>query len=351
MVHFLRSAISETKTNMKVNSITCLLFSDLTSWEREGVNPLLRLLALEHEVKIEELDANRTRTFKGADARGVFWIFAHRWEQALALVKVPPGSKIFVSVLSSAPSSPLLPALFWRRLFNPPQNVHWLAHSPLSFRFLCEIRGMAQSMVTFLPLPFSGLGKKLGGGRRDRVSVGVLARYSPDANLHYALNIAHYVTQRKTPAHFYFLGAGTLEKHLRAMIEELGLQTSVTLAFPDAGALDELDLLLYPPLQNHHFLPVMLAASRGVPVVASELPGIETYIRDGHTGFVVPINDTKPMAELILRLVQDRNLRVTLGQKLESHLGASLGLENLAADYAGVLDGKMVPPRIISQAA
>lgn len=332
---------------MTSTPITCLLFSDLSPWEREGIQALLHYLHLEHAAKVEELEIEQKNVFKGTSARGTFWIFAHRWESALASLRLPVGSRIIVSALSSSAPASFLPALFLNRFRREFAKVSFVAHSPLSFRFLCEIRGISQTQVSFLPLPVQARGVKL-TSRPDRITVGVIARYFTDANLHYLLNVAHYVFQKKSQLHFFLLGTGPLEKHLRNIISELGIQSAVTLAKPDLATLDEVDLVIFSPLQNHHFIPIQLAASRAIAVIANEMPGIEQYLQDGKTGFVVNVNETKPMAELALRLAQDQQLRKSLGDKLQSHILSTFSMSALARNYEAVLKGDALSPKIVS---
>jgi glycosyltransferase involved in cell wall biosynthesis len=105
------------------------------------------------------------------------------------------------------------------------------------------------------------------------------------------------------------------------MIQSLGLEKSVEII--DTVVCDpiaDLDVLLYVPLRNDHFLPVLLAGAARVPTLCSEIPGIQDFMTDGQEGFILPVHETKPMGELILRLVQDAAMREALAGRLQSHL-------------------------------
>jgi len=58
---------------------------------------------------------------------------------------------------------------------------------------------------------------------------------------------------------------------------------------------------------------VLEALACGTPVVATAVGGIPEQLRDGVTGFLVPVGDANAMAEAIRRLLTDRALRVQLG--------------------------------------
>jgi glycosyltransferase involved in cell wall biosynthesis len=64
-------------------------------------------------------------------------------------------------------------------------------------------------------------------------------------------------------------------------------------------------------------LPVALLEAMGAScaVVASDLPGINEAVRDGHNGLLVPPGDAGALAAAITRLADDPSLRATLGVK------------------------------------
>ena len=98
-------------------------------------------------------------------------------------------------------------------------------------------------------------------------------------------------------------------------------------------------MLLYVPLRNEHFIPVLLAGQAGIPVIASEIPGIEELVTDSKEGFIVPVNETRPMAELLLRLSGDALLRKNMGANLRKRLGENLSPEKLNSDYERLFFG------------
>ena len=332
--------------------ITCVFFSDLLPWERKGVEPVVECLS--HMFEVKSIDVTtRTRTMlRGKKARGPIWIFSSRWEEALHSLKLPSGTRTFVSVLAPPAPTTLFPALFWRKLRTFSSSVHLIAHSPLSFRFLCEIGGLPQDQVRYLPVPIaSGASRSPHPVVADVVSVGALARFTSESNLNYFLNVAHYVTQKRQNVHFKVLGAGPLRRHLTEMVQDLGLKSSVSVVEASENVLGDLNVLLYLPLQNSHFIPLMLAGACKVPIVASELPGIENFIQDGRNGFIVPVNDTKPMAELVLRLADDLIFRRSLGERLSAALAEKFSPDKLVDAYAALLLGASPAARGISQAA
>jgi glycosyltransferase involved in cell wall biosynthesis len=56
------------------------------------------------------------------------------------------------------------------------------------------------------------------------------------------------------------------------------------------------------------------AGSNGVPSVIFNIPGLEDIITDGANGFVVEQDDLKGMAEKVVKLLSDDELRLSIGQ-------------------------------------
>ena len=74
------------------------------------------------------------------------------------------------------------------------------------------------------------------------------------------------------------------------------------------------DLFVLPSLEDN--LPNMLleALSSATPVVAFAVGGISEVVRDGVNGRLVPVGDEREMAEALLSLVADSQMRRTLGE-------------------------------------
>jgi glycosyltransferase involved in cell wall biosynthesis len=125
--------------------------------------------------------------------------------------------------------------------------------------------------------------------------------------------------------------------HISHMVSELELEKTVDVVETN-NLVDvaDMDIFLYGPLRNDHFLPLLIAGGQGIPVLANEITGIEQFVTDGHTGFVVPVNEVKPMAELIIRLSDDKSLRNAMGNALKERLSEKFSYTVLAENYEAV---------------
>lgn len=108
------------------------------------------------------------------------------------------------------------------------------------------------------------------------------------------------------------IGDGVDESDLRRMSREVPrvvfagfLQYS---QLPQFLALS--DVFVFPTLGDPHGLVVEEAMAAGLPVITSEAAGdIHTRVLDGENGFVVPPRDVDAMAQRMMQLAKDPNLR------------------------------------------
>jgi glycosyltransferase involved in cell wall biosynthesis len=114
-------------------------------------------------------------------------------------------------------------------------------------------------------------------------------------------------------ARMLIMGRGPDEARLRSLVDRLSLADQVT--FTGHLPWDQLvqilhqaDVFLNPSPKEGWGLTVIEANQCGVPVVASDRPGLRDSVRDGQTGLLVPYGDDRAMAQAALRLLHDRDL-------------------------------------------
>jgi glycosyltransferase involved in cell wall biosynthesis len=52
-----------------------------------------------------------------------------------------------------------------------------------------------------------------------------------------------------------------------------------------------------------------------LPAIVTDIPGNQEWIKDGSTGLLFPVRDYKALAERIVKLSRDEDLRNTLAEK------------------------------------
>jgi glycosyltransferase involved in cell wall biosynthesis len=121
------------------------------------------------------------------------------------------------------------------------------------------------------------------------------------------------IRQDLPDARLLVMGRGPDEGRLRRLVQRLDLGDHVRftghLKREDlAYTLHRAHLCLNPSPKEGWGLTVVEANRCGVPVVASDRPGLRDSVRHEQTGLLVPYGDSRAMAQASLRLLHDRDL-------------------------------------------
>ncbi|MCU7550851.1 glycosyltransferase family 4 protein [Chitinophagaceae bacterium LB-8] len=111
-------------------------------------------------------------------------------------------------------------------------------------------------------------------------------------------------------------------EHVQQFIQKNELTTIAEVRGPLYGdekkkILMESDILVFPSYYKNEAFPVTIleAMQAGIPIIASNNGGIQEMIDQGQTGFVAPIKDREAILEKVELLINDPELRASLGRK------------------------------------
>ncbi|HMC82723.1 MAG TPA: glycosyltransferase [Candidatus Polarisedimenticolia bacterium] len=162
-------------------------------------------------------------------------------------------------------------------------------------------------------------------GRRDlgigegEFLVGALGHLAPHKGHAVLVEAARRVVAREPKFRFVLTGKGEEEADLRRQIEAAGLSSVFRLTGfrkEVAAILSALDVLAFPSLSGEGSPAVLKEAMAcGVAVVASDISGVGEIIQTGREGLLVPSGDPEALAEALLRLARDRELRVECARR------------------------------------
>jgi glycosyltransferase involved in cell wall biosynthesis len=116
------------------------------------------------------------------------------------------------------------------------------------------------------------------------------------------------------------IGDGDLRSSYESLARRLSISDRVSFLgklSPDElpSAYQSSDVLVLPSLSGAEAfgLVALEAQSSGVPVIASDLPGVRTVVADGESGILVPCGDVEALVVAIKRLESDKELRANMG--------------------------------------
>lgn len=175
--------------------------------------------------------------------------------------------------------------------------------------------------------------------KKDAVWVGAIAELVRNKGLTFAVEALSRMEKSDAPA-FIVIGEGDERKNLTEAIKTAKLDSSFLLAgfIPDAReTLSAFDIFALPSVKEGLPYTLLEAGLARLPVVASDIPGIEDIIEHGVTGLLVPSHDPEALARALTRLKNDSALRVRLGsalyEKVSAHFSPEAMLEGTVALY------------------
>lgn len=273
---------------------------------------------------------------KDFSADDCLWFWTKDWRRTInEISNFSLKQKCLISVLSTTEQkSSVWGVLFETLKVTIPSNVMLVAHSPLSYRFLVEIVGLAEAQVVQLPLPLPSTSIR---ETNEVFSLGCLCPLVEENNLHFILTVAHSLKKKKEDFNLWFLETGHLRSHLEKLALDLDLKDQVN--FLPFGQKENLDVLLYFPERNDHFIPVLLAASKGAVPVTKSLPGIGQFIADTQSGFVFEEETTGAIADSLFALSKKPELCCRMGAQFQQKMVEQLDPDRLVQKYVKVLQG------------
>ena len=152
--------------------------------------------------------------------------------------------------------------------------------------------------------------------------IGLVGRLSPWKGQHVFLEAAAAVRKQVPEARFQIIGSAMFgeeayEAEVRQLCERLGLTECVEFTGfrKDVPALiGQLDILVHASTIGEPFGQVVVEGMiAGKPVVATDGGGVPEIVQDGVTGWLVPMGESAPMAEAILRLLGDPEAAAKMG--------------------------------------
>jgi glycosyltransferase involved in cell wall biosynthesis len=155
------------------------------------------------------------------------------------------------------------------------------------------------------------------GWQPDRVHVVSVGRLVDQKRVDWLLQAWALNRDLWERARLWIVGDGAERKALERMARELGLGDSCVflgsqpqgLAFIGAG-----DITVFTSMYESFGNVSLESMLCGKPVLATHVAGIDSTLRDGVEGFLVPPEDPRALADRLRQLIDDAPLRTRMGQ-------------------------------------
>lgn len=235
---------------------------------------------------------------------------------------------------------------------------HWVAYRRAD-RIVCVAPSLLERITTreFAPVRkaitlFNGVLKPAHGGPEDARAlrrewgaeagttvVACIGRLHPVKNHLRFLEAFALARSRIGGSILIMTGEGPLQAETVDKVRSLGLGEHVRMLGlrKDVGRiLAAADIFALPSLNEGHSISLLEACSHGKAILASRRGGNPDIVSHGESGLLADPESPKDMAECLVRLAADPDLRLALGQGAEKAFLGRFSMEACAAGYAQV---------------
>ncbi len=153
------------------------------------------------------------------------------------------------------------------------------------------------------------------GVAEDTMLIGMVAMLEKNKGHRYVIEAMKEVAKRYPTAQLLIIGEGEERANLTRQITKLGLTDNIKLLGirDDVAVIDRaLNLFVVASFRETASLVALESMASGCALITTDCGGPTEFIRDGENGLVVPVNDSKSMANALMKLLGDPELRMRL---------------------------------------
>jgi len=205
-----------------------------------------------------------------------------------------------------------------------------------------EGEGIAPEKIVVIP---NGIRLKAQSAKRkvasqnSKLTVGTLGRLTVEKGTRVFVEAIPYLIT-SSPHHLDFIiaGDGKLRPELEKQVRSLGIKDKVTfLGFvPEEKKFEVLlsfDIFVFPSLAEGFGIALIEAMAVGLPCVVSDLPVLCELTDNGRCALLFKTGNAQDLAEKIVQLAKDANLRQQLGQKARKRVEEKYSLGKFIENY------------------
>lgn len=184
------------------------------------------------------------------------------------------------------------------------------------------------------------------GVDENSVLIGFIGQIVPRKGVEAFIDAAALVIKAQGDFKFIVVGddrgsKGYLDKEIMPLCREHGIEKNVIFTgyVSDVKVyLSAMDILVNASIYEPFARINLEAMAMGRPVVATDADGNPEAVEDGVSGFIVPKNDKEAMAERILRLARDKDLRDLMGKKARERVEQRFSAEKYRKEVVKEID-------------
>ena len=181
-----------------------------------------------------------------------------------------------------------------------------------------------------------GLGK-------DGFTLVFIGRLAEVKDLGMLLRAVALAVPRLPDLKFWVVGDGNVRSHLEVLTAELGIEDRVRfwgMQMDTAPFFSAADAFVMSSVSEGLPMSLLQAMSLGTPAILTDVGGMGEVLRLVGSGLLVPVGDSEAMADAIVRLAADEELRAEFSEKALAAYTERFTLERMNAGYMELYEGR-----------
>jgi len=168
--------------------------------------------------------------------------------------------------------------------------------------------------------------------------IGNVARLIPLKDQETLIRAVSQVCKRHSSVSLVIIGGGPLEKNLKQLVRNLGLQNHVIFLGNVSQTevyktLYALDVFVMTSLWEGLSAAVLEAMAAELPVILTDIPSFRETIENGVSGKLVPPKDPDALADAILEMIGSPEKCVEMGTAAKRRVSKEFSIEKSAEGY------------------
>jgi glycosyltransferase involved in cell wall biosynthesis len=174
--------------------------------------------------------------------------------------------------------------------------------------------------------------------------IGTVGRLSPVKGQYYLILAMKRALKVIPTLQLLLVGDGPEKNRLANQVKKLGLENNVFFSpstFDTSVPLSIMDVFVFPSIMEGLGLAIIEAQAMGLPVVASDVGGVYTLVKNGVNGFLVHPKEPKALAEATLELLKDKEMAKELGRQAKAQARQKFSLKQMVNSIEQVYKGAL----------
>ena len=172
-------------------------------------------------------------------------------------------------------------------------------------------------------------------GIKDQPVVGTVGRLAHQKGQTILLDAFAEVVKKFPSTMLFIIGDGPDKAELHEKASKLGLDRHIRWfgALPQEevfGLYTAMDVFVMPSLYEGFGLTAAEAMAAGLPVVGTRVDGLSEIIKDGLTGYLLPVGDSQELAQALVQMLSNAEKREMMGQKGKDRAQKLFSLERFS---------------------